>query len=264
MTSSTLSRTQADRADQARARILAAAVRQFSESGLAGARTEQIAEEARVNKAMLYYYFSSKQALYDAALETMANNVVAGSMAAMDAGHSAGERLLKFVLNHFDRIHSQRAFQSLMQQEMMRLHRGEENALAPLVEKVFRPMMVRMRQVLAEGTASGELIPVDEMQMMYAALGANVFYFLSAPVMGLLMETNPLERSALEHRRKAAIEYLGQTVFTDRKYGARVAAHVLASTPMPPPAAIDAAKIHRILTHHIVPALEKADKARPK
>jgi TetR/AcrR family transcriptional regulator len=235
MTASIPSRTQAERADQTRARILEAAVRQFSANGLAGARTEQIAEEAGVNKALLYYYFHSKQALYDATLETMADRVVASSMAAIEAGSTAGERLLQFALNHFDRIHSQRAFQSLMQQEMIRLHRGEENALASLVEKIFRPMMVRVRRVIEEGSSSGELIPADELQIMYAALGANAFYFLSAPVMGMLMHFDPFERSALEHRRKAAVEFLGQAIFIDREHGARVAARVLASTPMPPP-----------------------------
>ncbi len=235
MIAPTQTRSQSERADQTRARILEAAVREFSENGLAGARTERIAEAAGVNKALLYYYFQGKEALYDAALEDVANRVVAGSMAAMGAECSAGEQLLRFALNHFDRIHSQRAFQSLMQQEMMRLHRGEENALAPLVEKVFRPMMTRLRQVLAEGCASGEQIPVDEMQIMYAALGANVFYFLSAPVVGMMLGVNPFERNALESRRKAAVEYLGQTVFADREHGAQVAAQVLASTPMPPP-----------------------------
>jgi TetR/AcrR family transcriptional regulator len=153
-----------------------------------------------------------------------------------------------------------------MQQEMIRLHRGEENALAPLMDKVFRPMMARMRQVFAEGSSSGELIPVDELQIMYTALGANVFYFLSAPVMGLLTGTNPLERSALEHRRKVAIEYLGQTVFTDRAYGARVAARVLASTPMPQPAKTDHSTIQtsRIMTHDIASVLQKADEVRHK
>ncbi|MGA3008936.1 MAG: TetR family transcriptional regulator [Terracidiphilus sp.] len=266
MTSPTPSRTQAERADQTRARILDAAMRQFSENGLAGARTELIAEEAGVNKALLYYYFSSKQALYEAALEAVANNVVTSSMAAIDAGYSAGERLLHFALNHFDRIHTQRAFQSLMQQEMIRLHRGEENALAPLLDKVFRPMMARMRQVFAEGSASGELIQVDEMQMMYAALGANVFYFLSAPVMGLLTGTNPLERGALEHRRKAAIEYLGQTVFTDRAYGALVAARVIASTPMPPEAKTDLSEPQtpKMMNSDIAQVLQKADEVRRK
>ncbi len=80
---------------------------------------------------------------------------------------------------------------------------------------------------------SGELIRVDEWQMMYAALGANVFYFLSGPVMGLLIGSDPLEPKALRVRRKAAIEYLGQTVFSDRRHGARVAERVLARTPMP-------------------------------
>jgi len=101
------------------------------------------------------------------------------------------------------------------------------------VETVFRPMMLRLREVFTEGRESGELIQVDELQLMYAALGANAFYFLSGPVMGILLGTDPFEPSALEHRRRAAIEYLGQTIFTDRKHGARVAARVLAATPMP-------------------------------
>lgn len=243
MNTSNPTRTQAERADQTRARILDAAIREFSENGLAGARTEQIAEAAGVNKALIYYYFNGKQALYDATLESVANRVVASGLAVMGSECSAGERLVHFALNHFDRIHSQRAFQSLMQQEMIRLHRGEENALAPLVEKVFQPMMLRLREVFAEGSSSGELIQVDELQIMYAALGANVFYFLSAPVMGMLMEFDPFERSAMEFRRKAAVEYLGQSIFVDRAHGAQVAQRVLASTPMPPTIEVEKHKI---------------------
>ncbi|MGB6745622.1 MAG: TetR/AcrR family transcriptional regulator [Terracidiphilus sp.] len=233
MNPSSAAKTQTERADQTRARILDAAIGEFSESGLAGARTEQIAEAAGVNKALLYYYFKSKQALYTAALEVVAERVVASSMAVMRSKRSAGERLVQFVLNHFDRIHSQRAFQSLMQQELMRLREGEENALTPLVEKVFRPMMGRVTELLAEGMRTKELICVDEWQMMYAALGANVFYFLSGPVMGLLVGKDLFESKALKARRKAAIEYLGQTIFLDRRHGARVAARVLSETPMP-------------------------------
>jgi TetR/AcrR family transcriptional regulator len=226
-------KTQTERADVTRARILEAAIGEFSENGLAGARTEQIAEAAQVNKALLYYYFQGKDALYAAALEKVAERVVSSGLAVLDSKCSAGERLVHFALNHFDRIHSQRAFQSLMQQELMRLQRGEENALTPLVERVFRPMLGRVKELLAEGMRTGELIHVDEWQMMYAALGANVFYFLSGPVMGMLRGGDVFARKALLARRKAAVEYLGQTVFCDRKHGARVAARVLAATPMP-------------------------------
>jgi TetR/AcrR family transcriptional regulator len=233
MNTASVAHAQSDRADQTRARILEAAVRQFSTNGLAGARTEQIAEEAGVNKALLYYYFRGKDALYSAALESAAEGVRASSMAVLEADVSAGERFLRSALNHFDRIHTNPGFQSLMQQEMIRLHRGEANALSPLVEKVFRPLTERLEQVLEEGIASGELIAADLGQIRYAALVANVFYFLSAPLMRLIQGVDPLQPAALELRRKAAIEFLGQAIFIDREYGAEVAARVLAGSPMP-------------------------------
>lgn len=234
MTTTTPTRTQTERADQTRARILEAAVREFSANGLAGARTEQIAEAAGVNKALLYYYFQGKDALYASALETVAERMAATSMSVLTLECSAGERLLRFALNHFDRIYSQPVFQNLMQQEMMRFRKGESNAMSPLVEKLFRPLGDKMLAVAEEGIRSGELIPVESSQVIYAALGPNVFYFLSAPMMRLIAETNPVERAALEFRRKAAIEYLGQSIFVDREHGVRVAARVLATTPMPP------------------------------
>jgi TetR/AcrR family transcriptional regulator len=227
------SRSQADRADQTRARILDAATREFSSNGLAGARTERIAEAAGVNKALLYYYFRSKDALYAAALETVAAGVAVSSMAVLGLECSAGERLLRFALNHFDRIYSQPVFQSLMQQEMVRLRRGESNAMSPLVENLFKPMADRVFAVAEEGIRLGELIPVEGSQLMYSVLGANVFYFLSAPMMRLIAETDAFDPKALEFRRKAAIEFLGQAVFVDRHRGVQIAARVLADTPMP-------------------------------
>jgi len=226
-------RTQAERADQTRARILDAAVRQFSENGLAGARTEQIAEAAGVNKALLYYYFTSKEDLYAAAIEAVIGSVRADSFSVLEAEISAGERIVHIVLRNFDRSYSYPAMRSLMQQEMVRLHRGEENSLAPMVEKFFRPLWLMMDKVIAEGIASGELVSADPAQMRHAALGANILYFLTAPLSQLVYGTDPMERGALAFRRQAAIEFLGQAIFVDREHGARVAAKVLAATPMP-------------------------------
>ena len=233
MTDSIPSRIQAERADLSRARILEAALREFSENGLSGARTEQIAEAAGVNKALIYYYFHGKEALYVAALEATAKRMVANSLRVLSLDCSAGERLLYSALNHFDRIYSEPVFQRLMQQEMIRLTKGEPNVISPLVETLFKPLSDKMRAVIEEGIRLGELVPVDNMQMMYAALGANVFYFLSAPMMSVMNDFKPFERPALELRRKAAVEFLGQALFTDRLHGARLAARVLAASPMP-------------------------------
>lgn len=51
------------------AAILAAAIREFMEKGYSGARINEIAKRAGVNKRMLYHYFGHKEALYLAVLE---------------------------------------------------------------------------------------------------------------------------------------------------------------------------------------------------
>ena len=227
-------RLQQERADQTKARILEAATQAFGEHGLAGARTAQIAAAAGVNKALLYYYFRSKDELYDATLDAAAQQIVSRSMETLNTGGSAGERLVQFALNHFDRIHSQQTFQNLMHQEMTRVYRGEKNALSSIVEKVFRPTTERFFELVAEGQGTGELIAASAWQLMNAALGANTFYYLSMPVVRLLTERDLLSEEQLRRQRKAAVEYLGMTIFSDRANGAAVAARVLASTPMPP------------------------------
>src|SRR5271170_7648837 len=143
-----------DRADQTRKNILRAAIREFSAHGLAGARTDAIAESAKVNKALLYYYFKSKKGLYAAAIDEVSSAVAERAFAALDPKRSAGDRLLRTALNHFDRILTQRDFQSLMQQEMVRMHRGESEAMPMLVKNVFKPLMGKLQQAVDEGIES--------------------------------------------------------------------------------------------------------------
>lgn len=226
-------RTQSDRSGQTRTRILEAALHEFSTHGFAGARTSRIADAAGVNKALLYYYFDSKEKLYTASLELIASKVYDRSMKVYRHKATAGERLLRTALDHFDRILTQWEFQSLMQQEMMRHHKGEQGALPLLVQRFFAPLQQAYQVLVHEGTASGELIDTDWLQIQLAALGANVFYFLSAPVWRLMMPFDPLEPEALAARRKALVEFLGQAVFKDRRHGAKLAARVLADMPMP-------------------------------
>jgi TetR/AcrR family transcriptional regulator len=56
-------------------RILRAAIDEFVEYGFYGARTQRIANRAKVNKAMLHYYFSNKEKIYEQVLETIAGAI---------------------------------------------------------------------------------------------------------------------------------------------------------------------------------------------
>src|SRR5208283_3645176 len=133
----------------------------------------------------------------------------------------------------FDRILTQHEFQSLMQQEMLRLHKGEEGELPILVKRVFAPIQAMFQSMVREGIASGELIEADWFQIVLAALGSNVFYFLSAPVWRLVLPFEPFDPDVLKARRVALVEFLGKAIFQDRTHGAELAAKILADTPMP-------------------------------
>jgi AcrR family transcriptional regulator len=226
-------RNREERADQTQKRILRAAVQEFSTLGLSGARTDRIAESAKVNKALLYYYFKSKQGLYAAAVEGVAARVVENAMAEFDPKYSGGERLLRSALNHFDRILTQREFQSLMQQEMIRFRSGKSGSIPVLFRTAFAPLIGKMREAVEDGIRNGELCQMDWLQVIYSIFGANVFYFLSAPMMEMALPFNPFSPKALKLRREIAVQFLGTALFTDRAAGVKLAHRILREMPMP-------------------------------
>lgn len=222
-----------ERAEHTRKTILEAAIREFSAHGLSGARTEAIAESAGANKALLYYYFKSKRDLYVAAIEEVSGKVVENALAALDPAFSAGERLLRTALTHFDRILTQREFQSLLQQEMVRFRREESGATPLFFQAAFRPLMEKLRLAVEEGMKKRELCEMDALQVLYSIFGANVFYFLSAPMVQPALPFKLFDVDALRLRREAAVQFLGNALFRDRAYGTRLANRVLAEMPMP-------------------------------
>jgi hypothetical protein len=52
-------------------------------------------------------------------------------------------------------------------------------------------------------------------------------------MMRLLLSFDPLDDAAIESRRKAAVQFLGNALFVDRAHGASLARRVLADMPMP-------------------------------
>jgi AcrR family transcriptional regulator len=75
--------------ERTQARILAAALNEFSAKGYAGARVDAIARQAGINKRMLYHYFSDKEGLFRAVLRRkIAERQAWGEVTAQDAAES--------------------------------------------------------------------------------------------------------------------------------------------------------------------------------
>src|SRR5579862_6432816 len=103
---------------ETRATILKAAERIYAEHGLAGARTEAIAAAAGVNKALLYYYFKSKDGLYQAVVGSQLQEFQQQARKVLSEEGPAGPILLRYLSYHFDFIGTHpnypRIFQRIM------------------------------------------------------------------------------------------------------------------------------------------------------
>src|SRR5215831_7751151 len=80
-----------------RARIVAAAAKEFAARGYAGGSVDRIARAARLNKAMIYYHFASKAALYREILNDMFGAVHARIAAVAASPASPADKIRAYV-----------------------------------------------------------------------------------------------------------------------------------------------------------------------
>src|SRR5580698_2215547 len=110
--------------EESRAAILQAAAKEFAEHGIAGARTDAIARAARVNKALLYYYFKDKETLYGEAIDFAFGQLSEHMMAVLDRDLPPKEKVLLYVGTYFDFVASHHSTRNLIQMETMRAGHG--------------------------------------------------------------------------------------------------------------------------------------------
>jgi TetR/AcrR family transcriptional regulator len=189
-------------------RILAAAERHFAAEGLAGARTEEIATEARANKAMLYYYFGSKRRLHRAVLENLLGQLRSVVVATEERSLSPRERFLGHVSSYYDFLATHPNYPRLMQHEAME---GKRN-FDWIVREYFHPLHKKLVRTLKEGIAAGELREVDADQMVLITLGMVASYFASARIMSQVVGRNLLAPRAIALRKRALLDFLDHGV----------------------------------------------------
>ena len=200
---------------KSRAAILKAALEEFAQEGVAGARTEEIARRAGVNKALLYYYFKDKDGLYAAALEQVFAGLYSRVAAVFEQTQlTPRERLLGYVQAHFDYIASSHVYPRLVQREFMRSGGRSLSPIAKgILEKYGRPVYASLGKLITEGIAAGEFRKVDPMQTITSMLGTIVFYFISTPAQQLMTAQDPLSSERIAARRAAVVDFVSAALF---------------------------------------------------
>jgi TetR/AcrR family transcriptional regulator len=199
--------------EESRAAILQAAAQEFADYGIAGARTDAIAREARVNKALLYYYFKDKETLHGAVLADAFSGLKTKVFQALDSDLPPRQKIMAYVGAYFDFIASNQVYPRLMQREMMRAREGRSPHLDKLIKNYFQPIFVRLSEVLRQGIAEGEFRKVDPAHFVPSMVAMIVFYFSSAPMMKKIVGFDPLAPERIAERRAAVMDFISAALF---------------------------------------------------
>jgi AcrR family transcriptional regulator len=173
--------------------ILAAAALEFAERGFGGARVDRIARRARVNKAMLYYHFKSKERLYRALLRQMFG-LAAERLRVIAAGPGRPAHKIDLAIAAIAAfIQEHTFFPAIMLREVAEggahLDRETLKALAAVPRTVAA--------IVEDGIAAGEFRQIDPFFAYFSMLAPIVFYLAGAPIRAELSHLHVINLRAM-------------------------------------------------------------------
>ncbi len=188
--------------------ILDAAESIFARVGYSGARTQEIASQAGVTKAMIHYYFDSKERLYRAVLDRILFELIKLVQEVSSSARGRIERMDAFVGGFFDYLARHPQFGRLTF-----LGSGDEHRyFDAIVTGFFRPLFARGVRFIEEGVGEKLFRSVDAPQLLLSVYAVTMGYLADARFISLLLEREALSAESLRARRDALIDMLHRTL----------------------------------------------------
>ncbi len=186
-------------------RIFEAALTVFSRKGRDGARMQEIADLAGINRALLHYYFRTKQQLYEAVFAHLFQQYVNSFSGSLHLDGTFGETLQHFISAYIDNVHEHQDMARLMMNENLAGGSLLGEHLAKALSTKGSPQQ-KMQQAIRRAVDNGEIRPVCPRQTMLTIISSCAFFFLIAPTVKVM---NPLAATDFD----AFIEARKQHVF---------------------------------------------------
>lgn len=181
--------------------ILNAAKRIFQRKGMIGARMQEIADEAGINKAMLHYYYKSKQILFEAVfskafllLAPVLNKILNDDSSIFDKIKSFSNNYISFVIKH-------PYLPNFIVQE---LNRNPDFVKNLVNEKDF-PTIKKFRNQINNKVADGIIRPIKAEQLFINIMALNIFPFIGAPLLKGFININDKAYNQLMEDRKTEV-----------------------------------------------------------
>ncbi|MGH8416902.1 MAG: TetR/AcrR family transcriptional regulator [Pseudomonas sp.] len=134
-------------------RILAAARQAFSDKGLAGARIEDIAQDAGVTKQLIHHYYGTKEGLFVAVLDEASDSIMS-ELLGLEVDSLEPTQALRRVLNHFFDQYTQDPLMGSLALEGIRYHDAHHTPRNHFLEQAPR-LVHKLDGILARGAETG-------------------------------------------------------------------------------------------------------------
>jgi TetR/AcrR family transcriptional regulator len=194
-----------------RKKLLTAARREFAASGLAGARVDEIALRAGVNKQLVYHYFGDKDALYLAVLEWVYEEIRAQERKLNLEGLPPQQAIKRLIEASFDHLAAHPDFIVLLNDENRdgaRHVRGSRK-----LEAMHSPLVSMVSTILSEGVRTGVFRKgINAVHLYISIAGLSYFYFANTPTLSAIFGKDLSSPAARRARRKHVVDLVMQSL----------------------------------------------------
>lgn len=185
--------------------ILNAAKTIFEKKGMDGARMQEIADEAGINKALLHYYYRSKQLLFEAVFKSAFSLLAPQMHKILNDDSSVYDKIRSFTSNYISFVIKHPYLPNFIIQE---LNKNPEFAINILAENKF-PNIQKFKNQISEEVANGTIKPIKADQLFINILSLNIFPFIAAPLLkGFLNLSKDDYNLMLEYRKTEVAEFI--------------------------------------------------------
>ncbi len=192
-------------------RIKEAARKIFIKKGLAGARMQEIADEAKINKAMLHYYYRNKEQLFKKIFEEVAAEFVPNIFSILGEDRPLEVKVQDFVSHYLDMLTRNPFLPLFLLSELRSQPEFFENAVGIKRSGILEKLAVQLK---AEAKA-GHIKPISPANFMANLMSLSIFPFLAQPMLQLIFSMNTQEfKNFIEERKQLIPQFIMSSLKT--------------------------------------------------